>query len=60
MLSVDYLRVDAQDHDAMANMQDNDVVTKSCHALSSMAWTAPKLILPLVQERFEVGSSSVL
>ena len=36
-------------------LQDNNLAVAACSALSQMSFIAPDLVLPLVQNRFQVG-----
>ena len=38
--------------------QDNILNSIACHALARMAYIAPDLVLPIMHERFEVGTIS--
>ena len=37
------------------SLQDSDMVTRACEALTRMSYWLPNLVLPLVQSRFQVS-----
>ena len=39
--------------------QDNILNSIACHALARMAYIAPDLVLPIMHERFEVGTGGL-